>query len=58
MSSAPDTEPAPPPSHLDAELLEALAEDILTAADSMRVQAHNLENVASGLRRYVAERSR
>jgi hypothetical protein len=51
-----DTQPSPPPSDLDAELLEALAEDVDAAVASLRDQAHNLETVATGLRREAAHR--
>jgi hypothetical protein len=45
-----DTHPAPPP----GEMLEAMADDLESAIEALRVTVHNLENLASGLRREAA----
>jgi hypothetical protein len=45
-----DTHPSPPP----GEMIEALADDVDQLIESLRVTVHNLENVASGLRREAA----
>jgi hypothetical protein len=48
-----DTEPSPAPEH-DPEVLDAAAADIDDAIASLAVTVHNLENVASLLRREAA----
>ena len=50
MSGPGDTEPSPPP----GEMLDALADDLDSAIETLRVMVHNLENLASGLRREAA----
>lgn len=45
-----DTHPTPPP----GEMLDAMADDLETAIETARVVVHNLENLASALRREAA----
>ncbi len=46
-----DTHPSPPP----GEMLDAMADDLEVVIETLRVATHNLENLASGLRREAAE---
>lgn len=59
MSAPGDTQPSPPPVGVDsAELVEAFADDVEQQAERLRTAAHDLENIASGLRRVAAEARR